>query len=265
MNSILKNDQAWLVWVLLLALLLLTVPVQAQPAQHKSVILAIGAHAGDMEVAAGALLAREVRLGNRVVILHLTLGEGGNPKLSPEVYAEQKRREAQEAAKILGAEVVFGPFRDGEIPNDDTARRFVAEVIRDVRPAYIITHWKNSLHRDHSVTSLVVSDALLLASLESVITKSPVFRGVRRIYFTENWEDKEGFVPYTYVDVAEDMGTWEKAVKQYEFVRGGISNFPYFKYYSSLASVRGAESGFEAAECFDIESFGKKQMLSSLP
>jgi fucose permease len=38
-------------------------------------ILAIGAHAGDAENTSGAILAR--RLGDRLAILHLTLGEGG--------------------------------------------------------------------------------------------------------------------------------------------------------------------------------------------
>ncbi|HVO12650.1 MAG TPA: hypothetical protein VMX54_18035 [Vicinamibacteria bacterium] len=35
------------------------------------------------------------RLVLRLVILHLTLGEGGNPKLSPAAYAEQKRPSAR--------------------------------------------------------------------------------------------------------------------------------------------------------------------------
>lgn len=43
-------------------------------------ILAIGAHAGDMELTAGALLIKQHKLGDRVVILHMTLGEGGNPR-----------------------------------------------------------------------------------------------------------------------------------------------------------------------------------------
>ena len=41
-------------------------------------ILAIGAHAGDAELTSGLLLAQQRRLGDRTVILHLTLGEGGN-------------------------------------------------------------------------------------------------------------------------------------------------------------------------------------------
>ena len=80
-------------------------------------ILAIGAHAGDMELASGAVLLAAHRKGDRVVLLHLTLGEGGNPRLSPEAYGDQKRREAIAVAADLGAEVIFGPYKDGELPN----------------------------------------------------------------------------------------------------------------------------------------------------
>jgi LmbE family N-acetylglucosaminyl deacetylase len=228
-------------------------------------ILAVGAHAGDMEIACGALLAKQFRLGDRVILLHLTLGEGGNPRLTTEAYGEQKRREAQSAARELGAELLFGPYRDGEIPNDETARRYVADVIRSVKPDYVITHWKNSIHKDHSNTHSIVVDAVLLASLAGVKTEYPAYREVRRVYYTENWEDKEGFSPFTYVDVSQDLETWEKSVKQYEFIRGGISSFPYFDYYRSLARVRGAESNFTGAVAFDVDPLGKKQVLQSLP
>ncbi len=58
---------------------------QTQPAPKRT-ILAVGAHAGDMELTCGALLAKQRRAGDRIVLLHLTLGEGGNTKLSPEAY-----------------------------------------------------------------------------------------------------------------------------------------------------------------------------------
>ena len=239
------------------------------PAQTAGVpirtILAVGAHAGDMEITCGALLAKQSRLGDRVILLHLSLGEGGNPQLTTEAYGEQKKKEAQLAAGDLGAEVLFGPYRDGEIPDDETSRRFVADVIRTVKPNYIITHWNNSIHKDHSITHSVVVDAVLLASLAGVKTEHPAYRGVRRVFYTENWEDKEGFSPYTYIDVSQDLETWERSVKRYEFIRGGISSFPYFDYYRSLARVRGAENNFAGAVAFDIDPLGKKQVLQSLP
>ncbi len=228
-------------------------------------ILAVGAHAGDMEIASGAVLARHKRLGHRIVLLHLTLGEGGNPKLTPEAYGAQKRREALEAAKALGAGAIFGPYQDGLLPNDEAARRYVAGVNRQVKPTHVITHWKNSIHKDHSAAYAITVDALLLAELDAVKTGSEPWRGVRGIWFTENWEDPEGFKPYVYVDVTGDLKTWREAVTKYEFIRGGVSPFPYLDYYEALARIRGAEAGKRHAVAFDVDEFSKKRVTESLP
>ena len=228
-------------------------------------VLAIGAHAGDAELTTGAILARQKRLGDRVVILHLTLGEGGNPKMAPAAYAEQKRREAEAAAEALGAEALFAPWKDGELPSGDEAARYVADVIRQVKPTHVLTHWKASLHRDHEAAARFVPDAVLLASLEGFVSEHPRHRGVRFVGYAENWEDKPGFEPYLYVDVSEDLARWKTAVSCYEFVRGGISSFPYLDYYEALARVRGAEAGRRFAVALDVDPFAKKRVLDALP
>lgn len=248
---------------LLLALASTAGAQEPQPVPPR-IILAIGAHAGDMELTAGALLARQRRVGDSVVFLHLTLGERGNRQMAPRAYREQKRREAREAGAFIGADVIFGSWNDGEIPNDEAARRWVADVIRRVKPSYIVTHWRNSIHKDHSTTHAIVKDAVLLASLDG-LGRLPPHRGVRGVYYAENWEDAEGFTPYLYVDVTEERDMWRELVTKYEFVRGGISTFRYLDYYDALAVVRGAAVGRQRAVAFDIEDIGKRRVLESLP
>jgi N-acetylglucosamine malate deacetylase 1 len=228
-------------------------------------ILAIGAHAGDAEVTTGAILARHKRLGDRVVMLHLTLGEGGNPKMSPAAYGEQKKREALAAAQALGAEALFGPWKDGELRDTEEAARFVADVIRQVKPTHVVTHWKASLHPDHEAAHRIVNAAVLLASLEGFESAHPRHRGLRGVYYADNWEDAEGFVPYVYVDVSEDLAAWKAAVTSYEFIRGGISSFPYLEYYEALARVRGAVAGKRFAVALEVDPFAKKRVLDTLP
>jgi LmbE family N-acetylglucosaminyl deacetylase len=228
-------------------------------------VLAIGAHAGDAEITAGAILARHRRLGDRVVLLHLTLGEGGNPKMSPAAYGEQKRQEALAAARALGAEVLFGPWKDGELRDTEEAARYVADVIRQVKPTHVITHWKTSLHPDHEATHRIVNAAVLLASLEGFESAHPRHRGLRGVYYAENWEDAEGFAPYLYVDVTEDLAAWKAAATSYEFIRGGISSFPYLEYYEALARLRGAVAGRRFAVALDVDPIAKTRVLDSLP
>ena len=240
----------------------------AQPSRDSvpaRTVLAVGAHAGDMELTAGTLLLRARAQGARVVLLHLTLGEGGNPRLAPEAYAAQKRREATAAAEALGAEVLFAPYRDGELPDDDAARRWVADAIRQVRPTLVITHWRESIHKDHAAAHAIVKDAVLLASLAGVRSAHPPHRGVRGVWYAENWEDADGFRPYVYVDVTGVLPRWREAVTRYEFVRGGISSFAYLDYYTALATLRGAEARRGQAVAFDVDPLGKRRVLDSIP
>lgn len=61
------------------------------------------------------------------------------------------------------------------------------------------------------------------------------------------------------------MEQWRSAVTKYEFVAGKISTFPYLEYYEALATVRGALAGKGKAIAFDIDQFGKRRVVDSLP
>ena len=228
-------------------------------------ILAIGGHAGDMEVSCGAVLAKHAQNGDRVVLLHLTLGERGHPEMDPEKYGEQKKEEAEKAAEILGAEVIFGPYQDGEIPDTEEARLYVSEKIRQIQPTHVITHWENSIHRDHSNTHNIVTDAILLASFQGVDSDYDEHSVNHGPYFTENWEDMDDYEPYIFVDVTDSYETWRQAISEYEFIVGDISPFPYYEYYTSLAQVRGALARADYAVTFNISEFGKRLNYDLLP
>jgi N-acetylglucosamine malate deacetylase 1 len=201
--------------------------MQDAVAQQPRTILAIGAHAGDAELTMGPLLSAERARGSRVVILDLTLGERGHPTLTAAQYGVQKRSEAEAVARALGAELEVGPWQDAEIPNDEAARRWVASMIRRVRPNLVLTHWKKSLHRDHVTTSAIVQDAVLLAALTGTTgVQGEPHRGVS-IWYAENWEDAEDFKPYIYVAVDSTSWTrWKDAVANFAFARG-VTGFPY--------------------------------------
>ncbi|MGH9457481.1 MAG: PIG-L deacetylase family protein [Thermoanaerobaculia bacterium] len=247
------------------ALGLLAAAAGAQETAPRRTILAIGAHAGDMELTAGALLLHQARRGDRTVLLHLTLGERGNPRLSPADYGRQKKEEAEAVAEALGAEVAFGPWADGELPDDEASRRWVAAEIRRVRPTLVITHWRESLHRDHATTHRIVKDAVLLAALQGTAVEGEPWRGVRSVWYAENWEDREEFEPFVFVDVTDAIDAWREAVAKYEFARGEISGFPYVEYYAALAVVRGAEAYRKRAVAFAVEQYARRRVLDAVP
>ena len=107
---------------------------------------------------------------------------------------------------------------------------------------------------------------MLLASLEGFASAHPRHRGVRGVYYADNWEDAEGFVPYLYVDVTRGPRRLEgRGHLATSSSAGGISSFPYLEYYEALARVRGALAGKRFAVALEVDPFAKKRVLDALP
>ena len=226
-------------------------------------ILAIGAHAGDAEISSGMALCHHVNQGKKVAMLHLTLGEKGSKDMTPERYAELKHTEAEYAAKAIGAQVYFLPYKDGELPVNDEVKFAIADVIRECKPSIIHTHWEKSIHKDHINTNLNVPDAIFYAGIAGFKRKEPAhYAGT--LYFAENWEDREDFVPELYLEITpEDMKLWDEMTGKYALFRGEVVKFPYVDYYKSLARVRGPEVGFDYATAFMLPKGAHRRRVQS--
>jgi N-acetylglucosamine malate deacetylase 1 len=226
-------------------------------------ILTIGAHMGD-EVAWGMALAAHRRQGGSVGMLHLTPGEKGHPSLLPADYAAQKREEAEACAAVLGARWWALDYGDGELPVNDEVKLRICDVIREAKPKVILTHWRGSMHKDHTAAAENLPDALFYAALPAFQRPLPPHRGAR-VFFGENWEDLRGYEPEVYLQVlAEDLETWERAMRCYQLFRGGVSSFPYLDYYRALARTRGCEVGCEFAVTFAVPPESRRRRVASL-
>lgn len=218
-------------------------------ADRKHHLMVVGAHCGDAEIMAGGVVAKYTRAGHQATLVHLTPGEKGHKTLSPEVYAEQKRSEAQKAAAVLGAGCRFLPYKDAELPVNDEVKFALCDLIREVKPTLLITHWKGSIHKDHENTFYIVEDARFYAALPAIQRALPA-HGCWGLYYAENWEDPYDFVPDTYVDVSDAYETYLEGLRCYELFRGGISSFRYLDYYEALTTMRGCLSHSPKAEAF---------------
>ncbi|MFN3421513.1 MAG: PIG-L deacetylase family protein [Armatimonadota bacterium] len=230
---------------------------------ERKCIVAIGAHAADMEFTAGATLLKHARSGWEAHIVHLTLGEKGNPKLSPEEYGAQKRREAESAAKILQATPHFLPYSDGELTVSDDIAREIAELLRQLQPQVVITHWRESIHSDHIATHYLTKRAIFMAvnphfDLEGL----PPVKGVR-LYYAENWEDHQNFQPFVYVDISDVFADWERAFKCFAIGRGE-GGFPYWDWYQAQTRIRGIEIGTMYAQAFAVDGWRVRQRVNLL-
>lgn len=216
-------------------------------------ILAVGAHVGDMELTAGLLLAACAAGGGKIVTLALTAGEKGAPAgADVAAYRNQKVAEARAFAAKLGGEAQVLGYADGLLPDDDEARFAVCDVIRRVKPDILVTHAKNSMHKDHMACHRIVQDARFYAGIAGFERALPA-HFARTLYFAENWEDAVGFEPQVYLDVTAGYELWKEAAATQWFATHSTS-FPYLEYYDALSRVRGIEARTGRAECFMLSS-----------
>lgn len=129
-------------------------------------ILAFGAHPDDVEMSAGATLAKEIAGGRTVGIVDLTQGELGT-RGTPEM----RKKEALEAAKILGASfrVNLG-MADGFFQNDVPNQLKVIEILRATRPKIVLCNALEDRHIDHPKGSSLVAEACFLSGLRKIET-----------------------------------------------------------------------------------------------
>ena len=136
-------------------------------------VLAVGAHADDIDFSASggaALWAAEGAHVEYLVITDGSSGSGDDRSVSPEQLIELRRDEQRTAAKILGAQNVhFLDYVDGTLENTLDLKRDIVRVIRQVRPDTVIVFdptfvYSSELgfinHPDHRAAGQATLDAI---------------------------------------------------------------------------------------------------------
>jgi len=174
-------------------------------------ILAIGAHPDDVEVGVGGVLIRMKESGYRTGIVYLTQGEMGTGGT-----AQIRKKEAEQAAKIMGADLLER-FNLGDTRVFDTYenRSLVARVLRKYRPTIVLApHWdghtgRRQSHADHVATGRMVLNAANLARLKKFDRRSEPHE-VRAIF---HYFLPVGVNPTFVVDITDYYDRWIEALK----------------------------------------------------
>lgn len=209
-------------------------------------LMVVGAHISDAENMAGAVMLKHKRAGWDVTIVHVTAGDKGHPTLSAEEYNVWRVNDAKASAKFLGANYELLPYRDGELKVNDESEWAVADLIRKYRPTVIITHWKGSLHVDHTNTHHIVHGALFKAGLQAFKREYPAHYP-SALYYSENWEDMEDYNADIYLDVSDVFDDYLKLLKTHALMRERYASFRYYDYYEALGVTRGCLGGYQRA------------------
>jgi LmbE family N-acetylglucosaminyl deacetylase len=110
-------------------------------------LLAIGAHADDIEIGCGGTILRLIEQGLVSEICWVVLTGG-----------TKRAEEANQSAGALlgdvpGTRVILKDFRDGYFPYDGAQiKGFFEQLKRELVPNVIFTHQRSDLHQDHRVS-----------------------------------------------------------------------------------------------------------------
>src|SRR5579872_7244294 len=192
--------------------------MSSSPTSNSLDIIAIAAHRDDVEQTCGGTLLKASQRGQRTGILDLTQGEMGTRGT-----AEDREREANDAAKILGVKWRRAlDIPDGRVENTWQNRLKVAALIRETRPRVLILPYWKGRHPDHYTASTLGYEACFLAGLRKLdfsaasvdagATKLPPHRPFKIIYATLYYDVRPTFV----VDITELFETRFQALMAYK-------------------------------------------------
>jgi N-acetylglucosamine malate deacetylase 1 len=171
-------------------------------------VLAISAHADDVELCCAGTLIALARRGKTFGIVDLTRSEMGT-RGTPET----RRREAERAAEILGANFRETlDFGDGGLSKSRDHELALIDILRREKPRLILTAYPEDRHPDHRRAGELVTDAAFYAGLRKIETSHPAHRPQQTLYFSTAYVQSPTFV----VDVTQAMPRRMEAVRAYQ-------------------------------------------------
>ncbi len=214
---------------ILLFLLTSKIVIEKNPIPGK--VLVIGAHPDDIEIAAGASIAKLHDAGFEVHALVLSHDErGGN--------ADSKLAEAEIGAQFLELDkVLVMNFQDTQMQSQaNEIANAIEGVIREYEPDMIFTHSRHDLHEDHQT----VFESTLRAAHDQRTT----------ILCYESPSVTDEFLPIYYIDVCGYVDVKIEAIRKH----WDQHKKPYMNpdLIRNKMNIRGAQAKIDYAEGFEV-------------
>lgn len=212
--------------------------------------LVVAPHPDDEVLGVGGTLLRKKSEGASIAWLIMTSIDAKS-EWSP---AEVSRRtlEIKEISELFGFDQVFElgypSAQLDQIPMSDLVSG-VAGVLKTYLPNEIFLPHSSDIHSDHRVTFEAVASALKWFRCPSV-KRILAYETISETDF--RLENNQGFRPNTFVNIE---GYLENKLRAMSIYSSEIAEFPFprsLEAISALAKLRGANSGYKAAEAFEL-------------
>jgi LmbE family N-acetylglucosaminyl deacetylase len=194
-------------------------------------VLAFGAHPDDIEIGMGGTIARHADAGDRVVMAVATIPN----------RRDTRRREAERAAAVLGAELMLLDIPPlGLVHSRTTVKRF-DKVLETVCPDVIYTHWNSDSHQDHNAVSMATITASRENRCALLMYEQTIPGGI------VPW----GFRAQSYVDITSYMPMKMESIAMHKSQVRANGDL-WVQGIRGRAMYRGYQVNAEYAEAFEV-------------
>jgi 4-oxalomesaconate hydratase len=206
-------------------------------------MLVLSAHPGDFVWRCAGAIALAVSRGERVVIGCMSFGERGESAAlwrkgySLEQVKEHRRTEAEEAAKVLGAEVRFYDAGDYPLVETSELRSELVRLYREVQPSVVLTHAdRDPYNDDHAVAHAIAMRTRVFAQASGAEAPGDVLAAPPVFCFEPHQPEQCGFVPNVLLDITP---VWERKIEAMRIL-GAQGHL--VSYYTELGKRRGTQA-----------------------
>lgn len=215
-------------------------------------VLFVGAHPDDIECYAGGTATLYAQQGANVFFCTATNGNVGSSTLSKNEIAMVRKKEAQAAADLIGATLIWLDFDDEFLIDTRETRLKFIEAFRIARPDVVFCHWVDDYNPDHSISGRIVDDCIHMATVPLIKTETKVCSNIPHVYYMDT-PAGVNFVPEIYVDITSSFESKVKMVAQHKSQNSWMKDIFGYEMEAFLeipAKFRGLQASCKMAEAF---------------
>ncbi|HID26232.1 MAG TPA: hypothetical protein EYP22_00040 [Methanosarcinales archaeon] len=203
-------------------------------------VLAVGAHADDVEIGCGGSVALHAKNGDNIYILVMTKSFYSHYNGRVLRSEEEGKMEEKNAAKVLGAKLINLGFETKRVPYSQESIEAINEIIDKYEIDLIYTHWYHDTHQDHMRTTQSVISAGRY--VKNILMYEPEYPAGRSYL---------GFRNQYYIDITSSFEIKMKALGKHKSQIKKYGN-DFLVAVEARARHRGYEIGSKYAECFEV-------------
>ena len=201
-------------------------------------VLGIGAHFDDLELGCSGTLMKHIKQGDKVFMLVICnsgykRADGNTVRDNDTAY-----KEGEEAAKIIGAELICLDYDTFFVPFEETFTSEINRYIEELNIDVIYSPWVHDLHRDHYYAA---KNALMAG------------RHVPRflMYRSNYYDTEQAFKGNFYSDISDVIDKKIEVIKAHESELERV-RYAWLDFFKNQNANDGQKIGVKYAECFEV-------------